>query len=112
MCGEPAVYRINSGAVNKGTGNCEGHFSANSAPDVTLKTGDQIDIHMEYPSYYSAPSSPAPSVLDLSEQSDNGATSTFVAKRSGKAVISVRGPCIEDPNNANGKCLVLQVTVS
>lgn len=108
-CGPPEVlYRINSGAVDS-FGNCLWSPSANSAPNVTLQTGDQLEIHMEGPS---PPSSSNPAVLDLSGRSDNGATSTFVAKSSGTAAITVRSACREDPNNDNGTCLVLQVTVS
>lgn len=110
MCGEPAVYRINSGAVN-GTGNCAGLLSAISAPNISLLQGEQVEIHM-LNTLYSAPVSSAPTVLDLSDRSDEGATSTFIAKSSGTAVISARGPCLETPNNNNNTCLVLQVTVT
>ena len=61
---------------------------------------------------YSAPVSSDPSVLYMSGRSDGGANSTFVAKSSGKAVVSVQGRCIEDLNATNGTCLVLEITVS
>ena len=81
---------------------------ATAAPNISLKKGERLQIHMEIDS---APSSNELSVLDLSGRSDGGATSTFVAKGSGTVVISVTGRCIENPNNTNGTCLVLQVTV-
>ncbi len=109
MCGWPAAYRIDSGAVNV-TGNCAGSFSSQPAPNINLRKGEQVEIHMMYDSY-SALISSEPSVLDLSGRSDGDATSTFVATSSGTAVISVRGGCAEDPNNTNGTCLVLQVAV-
>lgn len=108
-CGEAAMYRIDSGTAYR-LGNCLMLLSANSAPNINIRRGEQVEIHVE--SRYSVPVSSDTSVLDLSGRSDGDATSTFVAKSGGTVMISVRGPCIEDPNNNNGTCLVLQVTVS
>ncbi|MCL4473003.1 MAG: hypothetical protein M1455_03565 [Actinobacteria bacterium] len=109
-CAPAATYRIDGGEERE-LGDCVMLLTGiGIPPNISLQKGEQVEIHMMNRSY-SAPVSSEPSVLDRAGQSDDGATSTFVANSSGTALITVRGGCIEDPNNTNGTCLVLQISV-
>lgn len=115
-CLPPAMYRIDSGAPH-GLGACPAaqgaEFRASLAPNVSLQRGQRLEIHFNHGASYSAPSSSEPSVLGLSGRSNGDATSTFVAKSIGSAVVSIQGQCVDDSNNiTNGTCQLLQITVS
>jgi hypothetical protein len=120
-CGTPAVYRINTEAVES-LGDCAGLLGVPPAR-VTLAPGSELDIHITEEGagnggtqpvpIYPTPSSDDATVLVATSVADGGSTESFLAVGAGTAVLETVGLCMESQTqpDTDASCPVLEVGV-